>query len=73
MNKNKISRKSRKRNRQIKNSSRKRKQAFKRLSRAIVIPLKINFGKTIQNIISKTPYKIKVKIEEQEGCEPEFN
>lgn len=70
---NKIARKSRARNFQIKKCRRKSKQKHKKFVKALLAPLQIDFGKTMQEIIAKTPYKIIKRIDKQEGVEPEFN
>lgn len=70
---NKIARKSRARNFQIKNFRRKSKQKHKKFLKALLAPLKVDFGKTVQKIIAKTPHKIIKHIDKQEVGEPEFN
>ena len=70
---NKIAKKSRARNFQIKNCRRKSKQKHKNFLKALLAPLQVDFGKTMQKIIVKTPHKIIKHIDKQEGVKPEFN
>lgn len=72
-NRNRISKLSRKRNRQTMNMSKKRKRQNKKFTRAIVKPLQVPYGKTVQDCISKSDNKIIKEYKgKDKGCEPEF-
>lgn len=72
-NKNKISKLSRRRNRQIMNMSKKEKGKNKKLIRNLINPLKVPYGKTVQDCISKSDNKIVREYKgKDKGCEPEF-
>jgi len=72
-NRNRIPKLSRKRNRQIMNMSEKRKRQNKRFIKNLINLLKIPYGETIQDCISKSDNKIVREYKgKDKGCEPEF-